>query len=375
MKVLYVSHGHFWDSTWPYAYIDNYLVATLKNMGCEVKVYDFFSRAFIFHEILRGQPQIAALGKQRYLEFLEERASAELPLEVLEFEPDFILHIVGRLGSRCLKALKKLKIPTAIWFLDDPQELKATTRKALLYDYVFTVEPAAVEAYRAAGVKSVRYLPLACFSEIQKPLKNLPEEYHSDICFVGVPFPNRVALFDKLADFFKEYKVRIIGGGQTVGGDEKAGWLWEKFLTRMDVYQGSVIDRMIPPEEAAKYYNGARINLNIHRTSADQRFEREAHLGIEASGVNGRTFEIAGCSAFQIVDASRNVGDFFEVGKEITIYKNENDLVEKIKYFLSHEKERLKIAASAYQKVIDNHTYQHRLQQIIDCLSSDFLTF
>lgn len=364
MRILYVTHGHFWESTWPYAYIDHYIIETLKDMGHEVRVFDFYSRVLIFYDSLNTIREINKLTPEQFLVLLEERASADLPLEVLEFEPDFLLHIVGRLSARSLKAIKKIKVPAVVWFLDDPQELKITTHKGLFYDFVYTVEPEAVKKYLEAGSSKVAYLPLGCFPKIQK-FQEVPEKYHSDICFVGVAFPNRVEFFDQMANFFKDYKIKIIGGGPNIGGRNEDAWFWAKKLKRLDVYHSSIIDEVISPEEAAKYYNGAKINLNLHRTSADDRFANDSNLGIKATGVNGRTFEIAGCAVFQLIDTGHNTQVFFEEGRDIVSFKDENDLKEKIQFYLTHENERKSIAAAGYEKTIKNHTYEKRLEKII----------
>lgn len=366
MKILYASHGHFWGSTFPYAFIDRYIIETLQEMGHQVRVFDIFSRVLVLYESLKTIREINKLNDEQFLMLVEERASADLPLEVLEFSPDLLLHIVGRLSARSLKAIEKTKVRRVIWFLDDPQELKTTTHKSLFYDYVYTVEPRAVAAYQNAGSKNVAYLPLACFPKIQRP-QEAPEKYQSDLCFVGVPFPNRVKFFDEMADFFKNYRIKIIGGGANVGG-AAGGWLWKKMLQRLDVYESSIIDEMIPPEEAAKYYNGAKINLNLHRTSADERFQSDSNLGIQATGVNGRTFEIAACGAFQIVDDTRNVSEFFEIGKEIITFNDTSDLKEKIEYYLTRPEERAVIASRAFQKATQFHTFGKRLEKIISQL-------
>ena len=42
------------------------------------------------------------------------------------------------------------------------------------------------------------------------------------------------------------------------------------------------------------------------------------------------------------------------------------DLLSKIEYYLSHDKERKAIAENAFQKVSENHTYLHRINTMLE---------
>ncbi|MBU0573690.1 MAG: glycosyltransferase [Candidatus Margulisbacteria bacterium] len=364
MKILYVAHGNFWGSTWPYAFIDSYIEGTLKGMGHEVKVYDIFSRVRTFDHFFREYAKKRKLTKDQFLAILDDEAGQALPFEVLNFEPDLVLHIVGRLTPRVLKAVKKLNKRTAIWFMDDPQEIDVTSKKAKFYDGVYTIESACLDAYKEAGSLNAQFLPLGCFPAVHKKME-VEDKYKSDICFIGVPFPARVEFFDSLADFLKDYNVKIIGGGPRVGSS-KDPWMWRRKLKRLDVLDKFITDEIVFPDEAAKYYNGARINLNVHRDPVDARFSHGNSRGILPRGISGRSFEIAGCAGFQILDDKRSdVGVHFNVGQEVLTFSNLDDLKQKIKYFLKHDAERIAIAEASQKKAYSHHTYEERLKKVL----------
>lgn len=357
--MLYVAHGDYWGSTWPYAFIDHFIVQTLQAMGHEVKTYNVFANTVPVVKFYREMAETKKIGEDKLLNILDDRATVSLPFEILDFSPDLVLHIVGRIPERVMKAIKKLKTKTAIWFLDDPQEIDVTSKEGTWYDFVYTVESACVAAHKKA-----EFLPLGCFPEIYKPME-VEEKYKSDICFIGVPFPRRVEFFDEMADFLKGYNVKIIGGGPTIGSVQDP-WLWKRKLKRLDVLEKFIVDEIVFPEEAAKYFNGAKINLNIHRRSQDSRFAHGNSQNIQPESVSGRTFDLAGCGAFQLIDNLRsNVSKHFEIGKEIVVFENNDDFKEKIKYYLSHDKERKQIAEAANKKVVSEHTYEKRLEKIL----------
>lgn len=370
MKILYASHGNYWGSTWPYEFIDNFIISNLKKLGHEVRVFDIFFRANMANYFLTELSRHRQWTEAKKLLFLDDRATSDLPLEVIDFQPDLVLHIVGRLTPKVLKALKFLKVKSAIWFLDDPQEIDKTSKLGTLYDAVFTVEEGAVKAYQENGNKKVAYLPLACDPDVHKTIP-VEEKYQSDICFIGVPFPERAALFDELADFLSKYNVKIIGGLKAAGGSNDP-WLWKTRLKKSQQLEKFILDEIVPPQEAIKYYNGAKINLNFHRISVDERFPAQNSRQIEAVSVNGRTFEIAGCGAFQLIDDKRkNVFDLFEDKKDLVVFDSIEDLKKKIVYYLKHEKERKAIAAAGQQKAYKEHTYTNRLEKILKIASSD----
>ena len=55
-----------------------------------------------------------------------------------------------------------------------------------------------------------------------------------------------------------------------------------------------------------------------------------------------------------------------EDGKEVVLYRNEQEFVEKVKYYLEHEDERLQIANAGYERVMrDGHEVCDRVKQVM----------
>ena len=62
-----------------------------------------------------------------------------------------------------------------------------------------------------------------------------------------------------------------------------------------------------------------------------------------------------------------DIATLFKEDREIILYKNEKEFVEKIKYYLQHEKEREQIAEAGYNRLLkDGHEVKNRIQQVID---------
>ena len=53
-------------------------------------------------------------------------------------------------------------------------------------------------------------------------------------------------------------------------------------------------------------------------------------------------------------------------GQEIEVFRNLAELREKIRYYLDHDSERLAIADAGARRAQRDHTYEIRLQQILN---------
>ena len=87
--------------------------------------------------------------------------------------------------------------------------------------------------------------------------------------------------------------------------------------------------------EHAKAVAASKINLNF----------------CTSGGASDRIYKILGSQGFLISDDWVGREAHFEDGKDLVIYKNIKDLGEKIKHYLSHDKEREEIALQGYNTV------------------------
>jgi spore maturation protein CgeB len=80
-----------------------------------------------------------------------------------------------------------------------------------------------------------------------------------------------------------------------------------------------------------------------------------------------RTFEIPACGAFLLAERTEEHLELFEENKEMVCFESPEELVDKVRYYLAHDKERQRIAEAGYGKVTgEKHTYQDRLSEILN---------
>ena len=101
-----------------------------------------------------------------------------------------------------------------------------------------------------------------------------------------------------------------------------------------------------------KIFYLSKINLNITLPSIE-------------SGIPQRIFDIMGSGGFVLTNYQPEIDRFFTIGKEIEVFHDLQELLDKTEFYLNHEKERLNIAINGYKKVRGSHTYKHRIKQLL----------
>lgn len=273
-----------------------------------------------------------------------------------ETRPDLVL-VLDALGTRFSAAqadeVRGLGIRTAIWLPDDPYHTDGSVHLVAHFDYVFTMEVSCVQLYRDIGCSQVHYLPSGVNLNCIGP-GYVDDSYKHDICFIGSAFWNRVALFDQIAPYLSQKKVKIIG------------FWWER-LENYSLLASKIQGTWITPAEAAKYYNGAKVVINLHR-SIDDPTHNSNSRNLPALSVNPRLFEISACGTLQLTDEREELSKFYTPGVEIACFHSADELIQQLDYYLTHEQARRDIALSGLHRTGHEHTFTHRLTDLLQTI-------
>jgi spore maturation protein CgeB len=119
----------------------------------------------------------------------------------------------------------------------------------------------------------------------------------------------------------------------------------------------------------AKYYDGlcdvyrkAKIAIDINRM-------------VIRNGFTQRVFDVPASGGFLITSSKPVVNEYFETSgpnQELAAFKSLKDITDLIDYFLIHDDKRLAIAERGMQKVVSNHTYNHRIAEMFRVISQGF---
>jgi spore maturation protein CgeB len=266
----------------------------------------------------------------------------QLSIEVDEFKPDLLFIY---LMDTChvpplLDRIRQKGIRIFTWLGLDPSLVpKGVQRLLRACDYVFIYDRDYLDYYTTKlNISSARIVPLGCdvtFYGSVFPDDDFRRTHCTDISFVG--------LFDR-------HRERYL---QALSTFNLGLWCWNigDFETPLMKFQKGVVHGV----DMIKTIKSSKIALNIHRE-------------FEKSGGNYRLFEIPACGVMQIVDEKADIGKYFEIGKEIVTFSDEDDLRIKVSYFIEHPQEREAIARAGHDRVRKDHTLIDRMKRMLEII-------
>ncbi len=61
---------------------------------------------------------------------------------------------------------------------------------------------------------------------------------------------------------------------------------------------------------------------------------------------------------------TEELAEFYEPDREVLIYRNQHELLDKVRYYLAHPAEAEKVRQAGYLRALRDHTYHRRFQQL-----------
>ncbi len=107
--------------------------------------------------------------------------------------------------------------------------------------------------------------------------------------------------------------------------------------------------------EMPKVFNQSKINLNMTIPNIK-------------SGVPLRVYDILGAGGFCLTNFQAELPMFFENEKHLVWYYNNEDLYDKVDFYLRHDSERERIAAAGQEFVRQNCSYEARIKELLEQL-------
>jgi hypothetical protein len=181
-------------------------------------------------------------------------------------------------------------------------------------------------------------LPLAADTSVFKPCEP-KAQYKSDLCFIGaIHRTKQRPFYTYIRPLLDRYTLIAVGKG------------WD----------GWPVKRMsIPYGEESKLISSTSVIPNVHMD-----------LSREIPGMppNMRTFQSVAGGGLVISDYIPAMRHYFQEN-EIPMGKTPEDYQEKIAFFINHPDERYEFWLRAYNCVMNEHTYIHRANSLLERLS------
>ncbi len=229
-------------------------------------------------------------------------------------DPDLYIWIES--GANFLpENLNLLKCPKVAIFIDSHINIDYQLKWATYFDYIFIAQAKYLSQFRDKGINAY-WLPLAADEEIHRKLV-LPKKY--EISFVGTVFPNTR----------RENLLKQIRNNHEI------------------LIQRCFFDEMI------KVFNHSKLIFN----------------NAINNDLNMRVFETLSSGNALLTDLAidSNQNKLFYDNQDIILYDDDN-LNEKIKYYLNNDSLREKIAARGNELVKNAHQYNHRIDDLLNVI-------
>ena len=216
-------------------------------------------------------------------------------------------------------------------------------------DLLVTSFPHMVSVWRSKGIDT-EYLPLAFDSRLIDELHKLGSDPSPDsirprpITFVGGVDPRvhreGVAVLE-----------RIISSGLPI-----------------EVF-GYGADRLDPKSPIHARHRGEAWGLDLYRIYAESRVVVNRHIDAASGFANNmRLFEATGMGAALVTEAAPNLSTLFSPDHEVATYGHVSDLLETLSSLLVDDRRRLQLAARGHERVLTDHTYTRRIEQLVPIL-------
>lgn len=275
---------------------------------------------FIFHSIKRSENTLLLISP---LDCPYEESRVVAPdvnvvefIDSLEKKPDIFLHVDCSAETWFFpKGIEHLEIPTAFWSTDSHFNFRWHKEWAGLFDYSFFTQLDWLNLAKKAGVDNATWLPYAA-DEVYHRDFNLTRDI--DVGYVG-----------SLNSVKKEYFKMLEDKGISVATNDKHFYY----------------------EDIGRFYSRCKIVYNIAA-----RYD-----------INQRIFEAPAAGALLVSQARVDGGFYgiFKPGLDADVH-DFDDAASIIKGYLDNPEKLSRVAEAGQKLVLENHTYTHRIEKIIE---------
>ncbi len=209
------------------------------------------------------------------------------------------------------------------------------------YDLVLSSFPHFVQKFRQEGLTS-EYFNLGFESRLLDKLQKKPNNYSA--VFVG-----------GLSSSHSE-RIQFL---ETVA----ASW-------PLDIW-GYGVDSLNRNSPLRAKHHGQAWALEMYNILSSSQIAFNHHINVAENYANNmRLYEATGLGTLLITDYKDNLNTLFEPGKEVVAYRSAEECAELITYYLEHEDEREAIAKAGQARTLREHTYFHRMQELVDIVKA-----
>jgi len=332
MKILFICRTQGWMGTYMHQ-----VAGGFQLLGHHTTLMDY-------HLIDKSRWLTNLIGyKKRY--FMERKTSALTKL-IKDIKPDMVIFALAHLLFDFSRIRDSYHGILVFFDMDGPAlpcyEKGFEWIKEL--DLLASVSRLTVRQLNSLGYDNVMYWPHGVDPRYFRPLQLSGREirdFGSSMAFVGRPTKRR-------ANMLKEFPI----GPLAIWGRR---W-WKRPYNRDPVITRALRSKSdILGLDLVKMYNASTLILNILR----EPFAEHSTI------MNLQVFSVPACGTCLLTEWVEEIEEAFDVDKEILVFKNPSEFVEKaIRYAHDQELAR-RIGQAGRLRCLGEHTHKHRAQQLL----------
>lgn len=209
------------------------------------------------------------------------------------------------------------------------------------YDAFFSNSKGVIPDLEELGARNVYPLYWAVDPDLFSPVE---VEKDIDVSFFGYGDEYREDWMRKL---ITEPSKRLNGVNFTIGGK---GF-------KIDLGDANLVGD-VPYSAFREFCCRSKICLNITRWS---------HTSVYASATS-RPFELAAYGSCTVSQPYNGIEEWFDVGRELVVVNSEEEAIESYEWLLGDDEERKNMGERARERVLNEHTFHHRAEDLTDVL-------
>lgn len=172
-------------------------------------------------------------------------------------------------------------------------------------------------------------------------------------------------LLDRIGNQNRIYDVSFIGSFSPY--HMRSTKIFEEAARKIDIHiWGHGLNYLSSNSPFRKYYHGQSWGIDMYKILSQSKIVINRHIDAAENYANNmRLYETTGMGAMLITDMKKNLNELFKTGKEIETYKNADELISKVRYYLSHEDKRQEIAVYGQKRTLEEHSYHQRMKELV----------
>lgn len=272
-----------------------------------------------------------------------------------EFKPDFVYSYgwwdIGIELDEFLEVIKQKGLFHVYWAYDDSVCFESISMPMAQKSHlIFTTVEECIPRYLEKGIPAFLLLH-GCYPPRQKKMRP-SEEYIHDVVLLG----NNYNIVENPSCF--EYRINGMNNvlkPMTSGGFDLKVWgLWWTHWDRRYVLPEEFYGGVLPKGNEAEVYSSCKIALGLQS------------VGDSGTHFSVRTFEAMACGVLHLSQYSPALERFFQKGVHMEWSRSAEETLEIVRFYLSHERAREKVALKGQQEVYGKHTIVDRAREALN---------